>query len=149
MQLTDESIRCTFQRCLPVVRLFVCALIALATLALLIAMGQQVFSTYHDIVLGDRRYILQDFAVLLVMLKAVRVLVAYLATHHVRMYHIVEISVIASSVELVFAPERHTFSMDVLFAVFALANLLILVMFYDTMRRMNTDQINTESGGQL
>ncbi len=105
-------------------------------------MGQQVVSTYADIFVGDRRNILQDFAVLLVMLKAVRVLVSYLATHHVRLYHIIEISVIASAVEIVFAADRHSFSMNVLLAVFALANLLVLVFFYETLRKMNTDQIN-------
>lgn len=140
--MTDNSIRCLFQKPLPFVRFFVCTLIALAVLALLIAMAQQVIATYGDIFVGDRRYILQDFAVLLVMLKAVRILVSYLATHHVRLYHIIEISVISSAVEIVFAADRHTFGMNALLAAFALANLMVLVFFYETLRKMNTDQIN-------
>lgn len=144
--LNDRVIRKGFCFTLPYVRLAVCALIFFGVVALLVAMASHVGSIYAAFFIGEHRKLLHDIAVLLVMLKAVRILVAYLATHHVRLQHIVEIAIIAPAIELVFAPDRHSFEMDVLFAVFATVNLFIMVKFYDVLSRMNID---TENGREI
>jgi uncharacterized membrane protein (DUF373 family) len=145
--ITDESIRVASRTILPYVRLVVCVLIGLASLALIIGMALQVADIFIDLINNDRSSLLQHVAIVLVMLKALRILVSYLATHHVRLYHIVEIAVIASVVEIVFASQTHSLAMNILLACFAVANLLILVLFYPTMMRMNTDQTMTGDHG--
>lgn len=143
-RISDESIKCAFRRILPFLRLAVCTLIFFAAVAVLLAMTQQVAAMYRNLFTGQSRLLLHAAALLLVLLKALRILVSYLVTYHVRLHHIVEIAVIASVLEIVFAYDRHSIAVDILFASFAIVNLLILVFFYDTFARMNIDPENGE-----
>jgi len=66
----------------------------------------------------------------LILIKAYRILVSYLKTHHISVEYIVEISIIASAIELLFAADTHNVYTQAIFAVFGLSNLIIYLYFF-------------------
>lgn len=54
-----------------------------------------------------------------------------MCTHHVSVEYIVEISIVASAVELLFAIDKHSVATNVVLGAFGLANLLIYVMYFE------------------
>ena len=75
--------------------------------------------------------ILHAVARTIVVLKAYRILVAYLRSHHITVKYILEIAIIASVVELIFAYDLHTFETKIIFAVFGLVGLALYLYFYE------------------
>lgn len=73
---------------------------------------------------------LHAIAEVLILIKAYRILMSYLRTHHISVEYIVEISIIASAIELLFAGDMHDISTQVVFAVFGLSNLLVYLHFF-------------------
>lgn len=73
---------------------------------------------------------LQSIAEVIVLIKAYRILISYVHTHHVSVEYIVEISIIAAAVELLFAMDTHSIAINVTLGAFGLANLLIYVMYF-------------------
>ena len=75
--------------------------------------------------------ILHAVARTIVVLKAYRILVSYLRSHHVTVKYILEIAIIASVVELFFAYDLHDFETKIVFAVFGLVGLALYLYFYE------------------
>jgi len=73
---------------------------------------------------------LHAIAEVLILIKAYRILVSYLKTHHISVEYIVEISIIASAIELLFAADTHSVYTQAIFAVFGLSNLIIYLYFF-------------------
>lgn len=73
---------------------------------------------------------LHAIAEVLILIKAYRILVSYLKTHHISVEYIVEISIIASAIELLFAADTHSVYTQAIFAVFGLCNLIIYLYFF-------------------
>lgn len=76
------------------------------------------------------RRALHSIAEVIILIKAYRILVSYLNTHHVAIKYIVEISIIAPAIELVFASDMHSMATNITFAIFGLANLVLYLMYY-------------------
>lgn len=76
------------------------------------------------------RRALHAIAEILILIKAYRILVSYLRTHHISVEYIVEISIIASAIELLFASEMHSVYTQIIFAGFGLSNLVIYLYFF-------------------
>jgi len=70
----------------------------------------------------------------ILVLKAYRILVSYLRTHHVTVRYMLEIAFIASVVELFFAYDLHDFETKIIFAVFGLVGLALYLYFYEGRR---------------
>jgi len=75
--------------------------------------------------------ILHAVARTILVLKAYRILVSYLRSHHVTVKYILEIAIIASVVELFFAYDLHDFETKIIFAVFGLVGLGLYLYFYE------------------
>ncbi len=75
--------------------------------------------------------ILHAVARTIVVLKAYRILVSYLRSHHVTVKYILEIAIIASVVELFFAYDLHEFETKIVFAVFGLVGRALYLYFYE------------------
>lgn len=73
---------------------------------------------------------LHSIAEVIVLIKAYRVLVSYVRTHHVSVEYIVEISIIASAVELLFALDTHSLSANVVLAIYGLTNLFLYLYYF-------------------
>ncbi len=82
---------------------------------------------------GEERQlrILHAVARTILVLKAYRILVSYLRSHHVTVKYILEIAIIASVVELFFAYDLHDFETKIIFAVFGLVGLALYLYFYE------------------
>ena len=73
---------------------------------------------------------LHAIAEVIVLIKAYRILISYVHTHHVSVEYIVEISIIASAVELLFAMDTHSVSTSIVLGVFGLANLFFYLHYF-------------------
>lgn len=76
------------------------------------------------------RRALHSIAEVIILIKAYRILVSYLKTHHVSIEYIVEISIVASAIELLFAADMHHLGTNIIFAAFGLSNLILYLYFF-------------------
>ena len=77
--------------------------------------------------------ILHAIAVTLVLVKAYRILIEYMKSHHINIKVLVEICIISSFIEVIFNYAGHSIWLSVMFGVFGLVNLLVYVIFYEKM----------------
>ena len=85
------------------------------------------------------KLLLHAIAFTIVLVKAYRILISYVQTHHLNIKFLVEISIIAPAVEVVFNSQEYSVAMNALFVVFGLANLLVYVYFYDRLKQISND----------
>ena len=113
---------------------FIVILLLASYTAIVLWMGsQEIFiQLFTGIGAEERQFrILHAVARTIVVLKAYRILVAYLRSHHITVKYILEIAIIASVVELIFAYDLHTFETKIIFAVFGLVGLALYLYFYE------------------
>jgi uncharacterized membrane protein (DUF373 family) len=127
----DQYSQRFFDAFLPILRLAVSAMIFLAILALLAFMAKQLIEVYQAMMDRTPRNFLHDIAIIIVMVKAFRILVSYLQDHHISIKYIVEISIIAPAVELIFAADKHVLWLNVIFAAFSVSTMIVYYGFYD------------------
>ena len=75
--------------------------------------------------------ILHAVARTILVLKAYRILVSYLRTHHVTVKYMLEIAFVACVVELFLASDLHDFETKIVFAVFGLVGVALYLYFYE------------------
>ena len=112
---------------------FVILLLASYTAIVLWIGSQEIFINLFSGIGGEERQlrILHAVARTIVVLKAYRILVSYLRSHHVTVKYMLEIAIIASIVELLFAYDLHDFETKIIFAVFGLVGLALYLYFYE------------------
>ncbi len=95
--------------------------------------SQEIFVHLFSGIGGEERQlrILHAVARTVVVLKAYRILVSYLRSHHVAVKYMLEIAFIACVVELLFAYDLHDFETKIIFAVFGLVGLGLYLYFYE------------------
>lgn len=103
---------------------------------LLIALLIFVFSELYDIVITSfldpkSRNLLHDIAFILVFVKAIKMLIAYLQTDRIAITYLVEISIIAPAIEIIFAADRHSPVLLTIIGVFGMANLLVYILLHE------------------
>ncbi len=89
--------------------------------------------------------LLHTIAFTIVLVKAYKILIAFADTKHINLKLLVEISIIAPTIELIFNPTAYEFDMKALFAVYALLNLVAYLYFYKTIKKVNDDYIRENS----
>lgn len=82
---------------------------------------------------------LHNVAVLLILMKAYRVLVEYMRHHHIDIKFMVEITIIASVLELLFNFRNYDMDMLYVFAALAISFLGLYVFGYKTLKVSTTD----------
>ena len=107
---------------------------------MVVRIGTQAIMFFQHVILGQylnmefmdehSKRTLHAIAEVLILIKAYRILVSYLRTHHISVEYIVEISIIASAIELLFAADTHSVFTQAIFAVFGLSNLVIYLYFF-------------------
>lgn len=82
---------------------------------------------------------LHTIAVLIILMKAYRILVEYMRNHHVDIKYVVEIAIIASVLELLFNYKDYTEDMRLVLLGLGVAFLGIYVFRYDTLNQALKD----------
>lgn len=114
-------------------------------LILLVMIGVVTFAAYESVNLFqsirglDPKEVLRTVALIIILVKAYRVLVFYMRSHHVSVRYVVAISIIAPSVEIIFTPENRSIEMNVLYAAFAIANLIVYLKYYKQLDLIDED----------
>lgn len=105
-----------------------------AVLTVLGFIGLKIFAMYQSLIANNLEELLHDMALVIVLIKAYRLLLFYLESHHVSIKFIIEISIIAPAVEIIFAVGNRPLEINILFGVFSFLNLLIYLLFYRRLR---------------
>lgn len=116
----------------------------LSIVAVVIFVGFEVFSLFQDSLTADPKRVLKSVALIVILVKAYRLLLYYMQSHHVSIRYIIEISIIAPSVELIFAPEGRSLELNILYAVFALVNLIVYLLYGKKIDAMDSDKAEIE-----
>lgn len=139
--LSDDRLKQLFHSLLPYTKLLI-SLLIFCTILILIAYGfvkiGQMTMTLADF--SDKTVsvdFLRNIALIVVIVKAYRVLVFYLRTLHVSIQYVVEMSIVAPAIEVIFAPHSQSLVLTAIFSAFSLLNLLMYFMFYDKMRQID------------
>lgn len=74
-----------------------------------------------------------------VLVKAYRILISYAQTRNINVKLLIEIAIIAPTIEVIFNLKNHSIEISILLALFAIANLLIYVVFYKTIKCVSDD----------
>ncbi len=113
---------------------FIVILLLASYTAIVLWIGsQEIFIHLFSGIGGEERQlrILHAVARTIVVLKAYRILVSYLRSHHVSVKYMLEIAFITCVVELFFAYDLHDFETKIVFAVFGLVGLALYLYFYE------------------
>ncbi len=86
--------------------------------------------------------LLHTIAFTIVLVKAYKILIAYAETRHINLKFLVEIAIIAPTIELIFNPKSYQFEAMMLMAGFAFANLIAYLFFYTTLKTVSNDYIH-------
>lgn len=73
---------------------------------------------------------LQNVATIVILVKAYKILMSYVKTHHLSIKYLLEINFTASSLEILFNESSYSLEMKILFLVLWLGSLLIYLIFY-------------------
>jgi len=97
------------------------------TILLLLAFTSlEIFGIGRDLIEGgSTRNFLRDIAFVIVLVKAYRVLLFYFETLHISLRYLVEISIVAPAIDIVFASHTKAWWLILLLGLFSLANLLV------------------------
>jgi len=74
-----------------------------------------------------------------VLVKAYKILISFAQTRHINIKFLIEIAIIAPTIEIIFNLKSHSMEINILLALFALGNLLIYVIFYKTIKVVSND----------
>ena len=83
------------------------------------------------------RQLLHGIAFSIVLVKAYRILMSYATSQHINLKFLVEITIIAPLIELIFNAESYDLSINILFAATGITVLLIYLFFYNTFEKIN------------
>lgn len=85
--------------------------------------------------------LLHTIAFTIVLVKAYKILIEFAQTKHINIKFLVEIAIIAPTIELLFNSGAYSLYMNILFAVFAIANLIVYLLNYKKLKQVSDDYI--------
>ena len=118
---------------------------SLVTGVLGVATGLMDISSSAKVILSsDQRSILElqllhTIAFTIVLVKAYKILICYAQTRHLNIKFLVEMAIVAPTIELVFNIGKYNLETNILFAVFSFANLVAYLFFYKTLKTISSD----------
>ena len=83
--------------------------------------------------------LLHTIAFTIVLVKAYKILISYAQRRHVSIKYLVEIAIIAPTIEIVFNTHKYSIGSLSFFAIFAFVNLLAYLHFYTTIKHVSND----------
>lgn len=146
---SDRKLKELFANLIPYTKLVI-SLLIFGTILLLLGFGCiKLYDIAVSLVWGGGEAIdfLHSIAIIIVVLKAYRVLLFYLETLHVSIKYIVEISIIAPAIELIFAPQGQELWLTAILGLFALANLVIYLFYRDKLIESDREMMTEKTIG--
>jgi uncharacterized membrane protein (DUF373 family) len=83
--------------------------------------------------------LLHTIAFTIVLAKAYKILICYAQSRHINIKYLVEIAIVAPTIELIFNIRSYPLEINILFAVFAFSNLVAYLFFYKTVKTVSSD----------
>lgn len=114
--------------------------ILIAIVVLVAFTGVKVYEIIRDFFNVSAIDIVHNTALLIVLVKAYRVLLFYFRKHHISIKYIVEISIIAPTIEIIFAYQNQPLPINILFGVFSLVNLTLYLLFYEKLTKIDEQE---------
>ena len=108
------------------------------------------YALYHfsDIIFNIKHFTTTDtlkfVSLIIILVKAYHLLYFYMISHHVSVRYIVEISIIAPAVELIFVPNGRSMEVNILYAIFGITNLIIYMIFYHKLHQIDNDWLKDD-----
>lgn len=93
--------------------------------------------------------LLHTIAFTIVLVKAYKILISFAQTRHINIKFLVEIAIIAPTIELIFNSRNYEIEINMLFAAFAILNLAAYLFFYKTLKRSSDDYIKEYEASQV
>ena len=100
-------------------------------IVLLLFTGVNVGQLVLDLVEFNVSKMLHDIVLIIILIKAYRVLIFYYRKHHISIKYVMEIAIIAPAMELIFAVGNQSLATNTLFGVFSLGNLILYLLYYE------------------
>ncbi len=94
----------------------------------------------ETLIAGADAQVLHGIAHAIVLVKAYKILVSYLKTHHLSIKYLVEISIIAGAIEVIFNATSHDIMLNIIFGIFAILNLILYLIFYEKLAQMEVGE---------
>ena len=110
-----------------IVEIFIILLIAM----LLVYSGLKIYELSTALFEHRIKKIVHDIAYFIVLIKAYKVLLSYLEQGSVGIRYIMEISIIAPSLEVIFAFDTHDAWTNIFLGAFSLITLFLYLLFFD------------------
>ena len=95
------------------------------------------FKVYNLFLAPNSEHFIHDMVFMIVLVKIYRLLVSFLKYHHISIKYMVEISIIAPAIEIVFAFDKHPFIVLIALGGFGIANLLIYILYYEKLLKID------------
>jgi len=92
--------------------------------------------------------LLHTIAFTIVLVKAYKILISYAQTRHINIKFLIEISIIAPTIELIFNSRNYELEVNALFALFAFLNLVAYLFFYKTLKTVSSDYLKESCAGK-
>lgn len=122
------------------------SVIILATIFVVIFFSLlEFYKLYIDFPNLTAEKVLHTIALTIVFVKAYRMLLYYMRYHHISVKYIVEISIIAPAVELIFASENQPLEINILFALFSIGMLVVYLAFFKTLAIVDKAWIESDN----
>lgn len=139
-----DYIKCNkpLQKFAKLVDASVSLLMFLGIVGVVLFIGYEIYMMFVHLIDFNAAGILHTVALTLVLVKAYRLLLFYMQSHHVSIRYIIEISIIAPAVELIFSPSGRDIWMNIVYAIFAIVNLLIYVFNYSRLTHIDDEELN-------
>lgn len=83
--------------------------------------------------------LIHTIAFTIVLVKAYKILIAYAHTRHINLKFLIEIAIIAPTIEIIFNSRNYPLELNMLFAAFAFFNLVAYLFFYKTVKTVSSD----------
>lgn len=110
------------------------SIVSLAIFATIVGLVLYIINLVIDIFTSlpeaDISRVLYSLSIVIILVKAYRILLFYMNKHHVSIKYIVEIAIIAPAIELIFVPDGRDLGLNIVYALFSLGSLLIYVLYF-------------------
>lgn len=83
--------------------------------------------------------LLHTIAFTIVLVKAYKILIFYAQTRHINIKFLIEISIIAPTIEIIFNSKNYSLEMIGVFGLFAFLNMVTYLFFYKTLKEVSKD----------
>ncbi|QQS59487.1 hypothetical protein IPN35_01180 [Candidatus Peregrinibacteria bacterium] len=112
-------------------------LILCSIIALVVFSSLTVFNLFLDVRYYTRINIIHNIVYIIVLLKAYKILTFYLESHNLSIQYLVQISIIAPAIEVIFASEEQSIWLNTLYTIYSLTNLYIYIRFQKELSQLN------------